>query len=618
MKAQWQGVQKQENKMKPSRADYLKHKITIDRHDDGTMIVGSGLSLGPVARNTGEWLRHWAEKRPHQIFIAERSGPGWYGLSYKEALEQTEALASGLIAQGIKKGDVIIVLSGPSVRHGILMLAAQYIGAVTVPLAEQYALIEQASDRLDFIANKVHPRLVYAEDGTRFANALERAVFKEADKLVGSHARQGQIVLDDLLKTARNPALDEIYAQVTPDTLAKILFTSGSTSLPKGVPQTHHMMCVNQAQYLACLPYLGARPPVILDWLPWNHVFAGNSNFNMVLSNGGALYLDEGKPVKGLFDKTIENIKLMPGTLSLNVPTGYAMLVDAMQKQTDLERAFFRDLDLIFYAGASLPKNIWEALENMALKNMGQIPMMTSSWGMTETAPMAIIHYQGQARSGMIGVPGPELEAKLLPVEQDRFELRVRGPNVMSGYFDDPEKSKESFDADGFMITHDAVRFANLDKLDEGFVFDGRLSEDFKLLTGTWVQAGNLRLAVLSALSGLVQDVVITGADRPDIGVLIFPDPQSGLSAAKAGVVTDKAYLEDIAQRLKILWEQATGSSNWIGRALILADPPSVKNAEITAKGSLNINAILRHRSQLLDRLYNDDDPAVILLKKTD
>lgn len=599
------------------KSAYLTHQITLDHQANGVMVMGSGLPLGPVVKKTGEWLRKWAKDTPQNVFIAERSGQGWYGLTYQDMLQQVEALANGLLALGLAQGDCIVVLSGPSVHHGVLKLAAQYIGVITVPLAEQYSLIAQASDRLDYIAKKVRPKLVYAEDGTRFGAALNRPVFANTQKLVSVNQSKGQLVFDELLKQNGDCGVAAAYAKVGPDSLAKILFTSGSSSLPKGVPQTHQMMCVNQAQYLACWPFLGARPPVILDWLPWNHVFAGNSNFNMVLSNGGALYLDAGKPVKGLFDKTIENLRLMPGTLSLNVPTGYGMLVDAMQKDDNIRRAFFRDLDLIFYAGASLPKDIWDALEKMAVEQTGQIPMMTSSWGMTETAPMAVIHYQGKARSGMIGVPGPQLEAKLIPVDADRYELRVRGPNVMAGYWDDDKKNQESFDQDGFMITHDAVRFADPERPEDGFVFDGRLSEDFKLLTGTWVQSSNLRLAVLAALSGLVLDVVITGADRMDIGLFIFPDPQLAPLEQQDGVITDTAYIETIRQRLATLLAQATGSSNRIERALVLANPPSVKDAEITAKGSLNHSAILRHRARWLDRLYDDDDRGIILLKSS-
>lgn len=604
--------------MSDSVTDYPKHTLNIDRQGDGTLILNSKLPLGPVARNTGEWLHHWAEKTPDQVFIAERSGAGWYALGYREALEKVRATAGGLLSHGFKKGDVILVLSGASVQHGILKLAAQYIGAVTVPLAEQYALIEQASDRLDYIAGKVSPALVYAEDGVRFRAALSRPVFEGVQILVGRQPAKGELTMDGLQNQPADSAqIDAAYDQVDPDCLAKILFTSGSTSLPKGVPQTHHMMCINQAQYLACLPFLGTRPPVILDWLPWNHVFAGNSDFNLVLSNGGSLYLDEGKPVKGLFEKTIENLRLMPGTLSMNVPAGYGMLVDAMQKDSALQKAFFRDLDMIFYAGASLPKAVWDALEAMAIAQTGRIPMMTSSWGMTETAPMCLIHHQGGARSGMIGVPAPKLEAKLIPVEADRFELRVRGPNVMSGYLDDPKKTAQTFDEDGFMITQDAVRFADPDNMEDGVLFDGRLSEDFKLLTGTWVHAGNLRLAALTALSGLVQDVVVTGADKADIGLLIFPDPQLQLSEQSQGAINDKSYLEQVRERLEGLFAAATGSSNRIRRALVLAEPPSVKHAEITAKGSLNVNVILRERAPLLERLYNNSDPAIIFFGKT-
>ena len=596
--------------------EYPAHQLITRKQKDGSLILTSGISLGPVARNTGEWLHKWADATPDNVFIAQREGAGWQEVSYAETLKKVLSISSYLLAAGLKKGSCIAVLSGAAIDHGLLMLAAQYIGAYTVPLAEQYALIEQAHDRLDYIAEKIKPDLVYAEDGNRFAAALERDVFSQSQKLVSRNASSGYLFMDDVMKAEISSSLTEIHAQVTPDTLAKILFTSGSTSLPKGVPQTHHMMCINQAQYLACLPFLGERPPVILDWLPWNHVFAGNSDFNMVLSNGGSLYLDNGKPVAGLFQQTIENLHLKPGTLSMNVPAGYAMLVEAMQNDDALQKAFFSNLDLIFYAGASLPPAVWDALENMALRQTGRIPMMTSSWGMTETAPMAIIHHQGDARSGMIGVPAPELEVKLIPTEDNRFELRVRGPNVMSGYFDDPEKTARSFDAEGFLITQDAVRFANPDNHSDGLVFDGRLSEDFKLLTGTWVQAGNLRMAALSTLKGLAQDVVVTGADRAEIGLLIFPDPQLEITQAEKGVVTDADLKAQFSQQLRPLFAKATGSSNRIRRALILSDPPSVKDAEITAKGSLNISAVLRHRSEQLERLYTNFDPEVIFFEK--
>jgi feruloyl-CoA synthase len=375
------------------------------------------------------------------------------------------------------------------------------------------------------------------------------------------------------------------------------------------------MMCVNQYQYSGCLPFLKTTPPVILDWLPWNHVFAGNSDFNMALAFGGALYLDTGKPVKGMFDRTLENLRMVKPTVSANVPVGYAMLVEAMRGDAELRHNFFANLDLIFYAGASLPADVWQGIEELAMAELGRVPMLTSSWGMTETAPMALFHYEGGAASGMIGIPGPEFEARLLPIGDNRYELRVRGPNVMDGYFEEPEKNAETFDEEGFMKTGDAVCFADPQNMDIGLRFDGRIGEDFKLLSAVWVQSAKLRLGALPAFAGLVQDIVITGENRADLGILVFPDPNLGLQAEEDGTIRDPAYCEKVRSVLANLAEAATGSSNRIVRAIILGDAPSVKAHEITAKGNLNNNAVLRHRSAFVERLYDDSDPAIILIR---
>jgi len=593
---------------------YLPHRVNRKDRDDGTIILSSGLDLGPVARNTGEWLHRWADEAPDREFLAERSGDGWRVESYGAMLGKVRAVAASLLARGLGPGTPIVALSGPGVDHGILALAAQYIGAPIVPLAEQYSLIPDAHPRLIYAVQKVRPAMIYAVDGAQFSAALALPEFDGIQKVASRGTTPGITAFDDLLQGDSGVDLDRAYAAVGPDCVAKILFTSGSTSMPKGVPQTQRMTTVNQAQYLACLPLLADRPPVILDWLPWNHVFAGNSNFNMILSNGGTLYLDDGKPLPALYGRTLENLGLVTGTLSLNVPICYALLVDALRKDDDLKRRFFTDLDMIFYAAASLPAEIWSALEDMSTEVTGRIPMMTSSWGMTETAPASILHYQGGAKSGMIGVPMPGLQAKLIPEQPGRYELRVRGPNVMSAYLDDPDKTAEAFDEDGFLITHDAVRLCDPDNIAEGVRFDGRTSEDFKLMSGTWVHSGDIRMQALAALSGLVQDVVVTGADRADLGLLIFVSPTLGLTQADRGAITDPEYLDQLRARLTDLAQQATGSSNRIVRAVAMAAPPSVGEGEITAKGSLNINVILSHRADLLDRLYSDGDPAVITL----
>ena len=595
-----------------AQEDYLKHQLRIDHRPDGEMVLSSGLTLDPVAQNTGEWLRRWADKTPEAVFLAERSGAGWTELRYGEALAKAQSVAAGLLDHGIEPGDRIIILSGPSIEHGILKLAAQYIGIATVPVAEQYSLIPDALPRLIHIGEKIRPAMVFADDAEKFARGLSLPQFDNALKVVGGIAGAGMITFDRLL--AGTADISAARDAVTPQTLAKILFTSGSTSTPKGVPQTHRMMCVNQNQYGGCLPFLKARPPVILSWLPWNHVFAGNSNFNMALAFGGALYLDAGKPVKGLFDTTLENLRMVKPTMSANVPVGYAMLVEAMREDAELRHNFFANLDFIFYAGASLPADVWQGIEELAMAEVGRVPMLTSSWGMTETAPMSLIHYEGGAESGMIGIPGPELEARLLPIDDNRYELRVRGPNVMDGYYEEPEKTAETFDEEGFMKTGDAVCFAAPDRPETGLRFDGRIGEDFKLLSAVWVQSARLRLTVLPALAGLVQDIVITGENRADLGLLVFPDPQLGLATHEDGTIRDPDYCDGIRSVLANLARTATGSSNRIVRAIVLAEPPSVKAHEITAKGSLNNNAVLRHRAGFLDRLYDDNDPATILI----
>ncbi len=590
---------------------YVQHGVKTVNDKDGSLVLQSTLPLGPVAKNTGEWLHYWAGSAPDRTFLMERSGPGWREISYRETLQQVQALAASLLARNMGPETPIVVLSGPGIDHGILMLATQYTGVPLVPLAEQYSLIPEAAGRLDYCVQKIKPALVYAVDGQKFGNALNRDALASVAKLVSINASDAAESFESLLQGKAGARLETAYGQVGPDSLAKILFTSGSTGNPKGVPQTQQMMTVNQAQYLSCLPLLAERPPVMVDWLPWSHVFAGSSNFNMILSNGGTLVLDDGKPVKGLFDRTLENLSMHVGTLSFNVPVAYSLLVEALGNDKKLRQRFFGDLDMIFYAGASLPEVIWSALEKMSIEVSGKVPMMTSSWGLTETAPACLLHYQGGAGTGMIGVPVPELDAKLIPHGPDRYEIRVKGPNVISSYFEAPDKDAESFDDEGYFITGDAIKFIDANDLAAGVRFDGRITEDFKLLTGTKVQAADIRLRALAALEGLVQDVVVTGADRNDLGLLIFPS--AAIAPFNDGeVVIDTEYSDNIVKRIRQYNQTTSGSSNQIARVLLMAQPPSIKDAEITAKGSLNISAIVSCRAGLIERLYDDSDAACL------
>lgn len=599
---------------------FLPHKVTRRDRPDGTILLGSGYPLGPVARRTGDWLHRWAVEAPDRVFLAERSGAGWRRITYRETLQRVRALAASLLARGLNEDTPIIILSGNGVDHGLLALAGQYAGIPTMPVAEQYALIHGAHGRLRHAVELVRPAMAYAADAEHYGEALALDCF-EGVEIVASrpHGRPGVTPFDALCQGDNSIDVDAAFDAVTPDAVVKILMTSGSTSSPKGVLTTQAMMCVNQTQLADALPMLRARPPRIVDWLPWNHVFGGSHNFNMMLANGGSLYIDDGKPVPGLFERTVETLGLVTGTLSFNVPVGYGMLLKALRADDALRRRFFEDLDLIFYAGASLPKEVWQGLEAMAMEVRGEVPLITTSWGLTETAPAVMMQQEPIDRPGVVGVPLPATTVKLIPDADMRCEVRVKGPNVMPGYFEAPEKTAQAFDEEGFFITGDAMVFVDPDDIGKGMKFDGRISEDFKLLTGTWVRAAQLRTDILSCLAPLAADLVITGADKEDIGVMIFPNmgelAAEGFSdAAEDGALCDSALLGEIHRRLAERAREISGSSSRVARAIVLAEPPSMPEGEMTAKGNLNSRRVLTRRAELLTRLYAQDDPCVTSL----
>ena len=590
-------------------------RALVERLADGTLLMTSPGALGPVARTTGDWLDDWAARTPDAVFLAERQGAGWREVNYAQARVMVRSLAGWLLAQDLPEGATVAVLSGNSVDHGILALAAQYVGMVSSAVAEQYSLIPGAHDRLAHVLEVLKPALIYVDDAERYGEALMLEAARDVPVLASVTRNAPRAVTDIAAAYAFGDAgVDTAHAAVGPGTLAKVLFTSGSTSHPKGVATTHAMMCVNQAQIASAFPLLTRKPPKILDWLPWNHVFGGSHNFNMMLANGGALYIDDGKPTDALFPRTLENMRMHTGTLSFNVPVGYARQLEALRADPALRRDFFDGFEFFFYAGASLPQEVWQGLNELARQELGRVPLMVSSWGMTETSPCCLLVHELVDRSGIVGVPVPGVTARLIPEDEGRFELRVKGPNIMPGYYDDPEKTAESFDAEGYMITGDAVAFVDPADPDRGLRFDGRISEDFKLTSGTWVRAAALRAAVMTALDGLVADVVITGHDRGEVGALLVPAVPAG--GAEGAVVGDPALLSGIAQRMAGLAETATGSSTRIGRVLVLGEAPSLADHEITAKGNINTRRLLQRRAGLVDRLYAADgsDPAVVIV----
>lgn len=598
---------------------FIPHDVVREDRPDGSILLRSRVPLGPVVDNTGAWLHRWATEAPDRVFLAERSGAGWREVRYAEMLAQVRAVASALVGRGLGADTPIVIMSGNGVDHGILALAAQYAGVPVVPLAEQYSLVPDAYPRLQYAVETVKPAMIFADDGAAYGAALALPFLDGVEKVVARNGAGGATAFADLLKGDGRADVDAAYASVAPDTLAKIIFTSGSTANPKGVLTTHGMLCVNQAQMAAAMPVITARPPKILDWLPWNHVFGGSHNFNMMLANGGSLYIDEGKPTKAGFAASLRNIREHAGNLAFNVPIGFAQLVAAMEKDEDLKRAYLGDTDLIFYAAASVTQEIWSALAKMAKEVRGEVPLMFSGWGMSETAPSATQTHQPVERPGNIGVPLPEVVLKLIPDADGRCELRLKGPNVLKGYYEEPEKTREAFDDEGFLITNDAVKFVDPADANAGLNFDGRISEDFKLMSGTWVRATNIRLDALKHFADIAMDVVVTGHDRNELGLLVFPHPGSMndavLSAGDTGGAFGAEAVRSLIQpRLAAMAEHATSSSTRVVRALLLATPPSMSDGELTAKGSINARKVLTLRKELLERLYDDNDPAVVRL----
>lgn len=604
-------------------AQHIPHSVVRKNRKDGSVLLRSSIPLGPVARSVGDWLDHWAATAPDRIFIAERDGggpdAGWREVCYAEMRRSVRAVAAALLARGLGPDNPVLILSGNGVDHAILALAGHYAGIPVVPLADQYSLIPGAQDRLRYAAEKVDPGLVFAFDAAPFGEALSLDIFAKIEKVAvrTEGATVAVTPFDALLAAQDDVAVDGAHASVGPETLAKILFTSGSTSNPKGVMTTHGMLTTNQAQLIATLPMLSTRPPKILDWLPWNHTFGGSHNFNLILANGGSLYIDNGRPIGTAADQSIRNLRQHPGTLSFNVPVGFAMQIEAMRRDPELRKAYFENLDFVFYAAASLPMETWRAIEDFAREVRGEVPLMISGWGLTETAPAAVMVHEPVDRSGIIGVPLPGVVLKLLPLGEGRYEIRLKGGNIMPGYYKNPAISDKTFDEEGFLITNDAVRFVDPDDDNRGLVFDGRITEDFKLSTGTWVRASNLRLDLLKHFSSIASDMVIAGHDRDEIGLLLFGNPSS---LAASGIEFEiheqilqgdqlKTTVETILTEVN---KSATGSSTRIVRAILMAEPPSVADGEITAKGSLNIRKILDRRGRLVERLFDDSDTAVM------
>ena len=593
---------------------------TFEPRSDGATIVRSAEALAAYPLRLTDRLLHWAAAAPERSLAARRADGGdWRHLSYAQALANARSIAQALIDRGLSAERPLAILSDNDLEHLQLMLGAMLAGVPYASISPAYSLMSQDFGKLRHILAMLTPGLVFAS-GPAYAKAIAATVEGDVD-VVMTEVRvddHRSISFAELLATPATAQVDAAHAAVGPDTIAKFLFTSGSTKLPKGVINTQRMLCANQQQILQCFPTLGEEPPVLVDWLPWNHTFGGNHNVGLTLYNGGTLYIDEGKPVPALVGETLRNLREIAPTVYFNVPKGFEEIANALEVDAALRERFFSRVKMLFFAGAGLSQPVWDKLDRMAELACGERIRMLTGLGMTETSPFAICANGEIVRSGVVGLPAPGVDLKLVPID-GKLEVRYRGPNVTPGYWRAPEQTAEHFDDDGWYCSGDALKFIDPQDPQLGMMFDGRIAEDFKLSTGTFVSVGPLRARVIAAGDPCVQDVVVTGLNRDDIGLLVFPRVDS--CRALAGLPAS-APLEQVlaAAPVRLFFQNlvdqmhaaGTGSATRVARALVMAGPPSIDLGEITDKGSINQRAVLTQRAALVETLYAGTDPAVL------
>lgn len=596
--------------------DLAPAAVCVEQRADGSLVLRSPQALGAYPANLGSVLGQWAATVPERVFLAERDEHGgWRRLSYAAAARAAASVAQALIDRGLDQSRPVLVLSGNGVDHALLMLGCFLAGVPICPVSPAYSLMSAEFGKVRYVRQLIDPAVVFVAAFEPFQPALAAIGLEGAELVSSSPLPRGVhgTRFADLLATPPTPAVRRRTESVSLDHVAKILLTSGSTGVPKAVVTTHRMLSANQQMLRQVWPFLLGAPPVLLDWLPWNHVFGGNHNFNMVLRNGGTLYVDPGRPSPGFFEQTVSSLREVSPNIYFNVPAGYAMLLPYLENDDELARSFLRDLKLIFYAAAALPQDLWERLERLSLRHLGRRVPMTSSWGSTETAPLATSAHFPLERAGVIGLPAPGVEVKMVPVGS-KMELRVRGPNVTPGYYKRPDLTREAFDEEGFYRIGDAGKFADAESPEKGLVFDGRMAEDFKLSTGTWVHVGALRLAVLSACSPVLQDVVVCGHEGDKIGILAWLnvaacEPLVGHGKAPpepASLVRAPEVLDVVRKGLARHNHANPAASTRVTRVHVMTEPPSIDANEVTDKGYVNQRAVVERRTALVHKLFAD------------
>ncbi len=565
-------------------------------------------------------LLHWARVHPEQTLFARRernadgSGGEWKHISYAQALDAARRIGQGLLNRGLSAERPVLILSENSLEHALLALGCLCAGVPWCPTSPAYSLISQDYDKLKHVIRTLTPGLVFASDAYRYGRAMMSTLDEDVELVCveGTVPARATTSFEALLATEPTPAIDAAMAATGPDTIVKFLFTSGSTKLPKAVINTQRMWCANQQQMAQSMPVLAEGELTLIDWLPWNHTFGGNHNFGMVLYHGGTMFIDDGKPTPALIGETLRNLREIAPTVYFNVPTGFEMIAHAMKTDDALRRTLLSKVRMFFYAGAALSQPVWDSLFESEEREVGERIVMTSGLGMTESGPFALFVTNPDVKAGDLGLPTPGLELKLVDVD-DKTEVRYRGPNITPGYWRQPQDTADAFDEEGFFKTGDALKWIDETDVHQGLKFDGRIAEDFKLATGTFVSVGPLRGKIVGAGAPYIQDVVLTGLNMKEVGAMVFPTPAvrqlAGLPADASlhDVIESPAVLAHFQKVIDELAAQSTGSANRIARMCLLADPPTIDRGEITDKGSINQRAVLSHRADTVARLHADE-----------
>jgi feruloyl-CoA synthase len=599
------------------KIEWLERDIAVERRPDGVIILKSRIPLQPYEKHIPASLAKWADEQPDRIWLAQRAGADrqWRKLSYGEAKRTVDAVTQGILDLRLEPGRPVTILSGNSIEHALMTQAAMQARHPAAPVSPAYSLMSQDHVKLKYLFGLIKPALVMVQDGPAFEKALNALDLDGVTVVHVARPCEGidSIAFADLAATPVTADVEDSIARITPETVGKLLFTSGSTGMPKAVINTQAMMCANAAMMMQVRPRdPGAPQATYLDWMPWNHTMGGNALFNPVLIEGGALYIDDGRPMPGMIEETLRNLREISPTYYANVPAGYAALAAAMEKDDTLCRSFFKNLGLMAYGGARLPDDLYDRMQALAVRAIGERLVFYTGWGSTETGPTSTGTYWNTERVGLIGLPFPGVELKMVPAGS-KYELRLRGVNVMPGYFGRPDLTEAAFDEEGFYCIGDAGVFVDPNDPVQGIIFAGRVVEDFKLTTGTFVHVGSLRTDAIAAATPVVQDALVAGQDRPFVGLLAWPN----LHACRQIVGNPDASYEDVVKHPEILaclrsglqaHNKSTegGSSMRIARAMLMTEPASIDGNELTDKGYINQRAGLERRAALVERLYAD------------